>query len=296
MLKHKKATAFLLGLALLPSMFYGVNEAYAKHHGPIPGVDIPYDAAAFYDMTKIDWADSAPSKYAIKSLMGNGGTVIDLTRLLKSLLFGDDWLEITKMHVLETDTYTAMVTPFDEKALDNVLQDTDTVLATSKKMGMIVQDMGNVDMFHPNVEVDEVLPDSAYDTKLKLQQQDKTNKAGAEVAETYLKNQDGYDQAMMDALQASADAKGQMQNYQAFAHLQNIKSEQDLQTNALLGALLNVLATRDAAEMDQEAREEEAREGMMLNVVDPYSERSQKSLKENYDYEKYVPHGMPDFK
>lgn len=296
MFKHKKATAILLGLALIPSMFYGVNAAYAKHHGPIPGVDIPYDSAAFYSMTQIDWADSAPSRFALKALAGNGGNVIDLTRLLKSILFGDDWLDLTKMHTLQTETYSAMFKPYEKTALENVMKDSDTLLATSQKMGEIVQDMGNVNVFYPEPSVDEVLPDSAYDKTIKLQQQEKTYHAGAQVAKTYLENQDIYDQAEQDALAAVANADSQMQSYQALAHLQNVQAEQNLQTNALVGALLNVYATRHAAEMDQEAREAETAEGATLNVVDPYSERSQKTLKEVYGYEKYVPHGMPDFK
>ena len=169
------------------------------------------------------------------------------------------------------------------------------MIETSKKMGDLVADMANLENFHPEPMVDEVLPDSAYDTKAKLQQQETTYKRGAEIAELYLKNQDSYDQATQDALEMVQNTQGQMQNYQALAHMQNLKNEQSLMTNSLAGALLNVIATRNAAEMDQEAREAEARENAMVDVYDPYSEREQKTLKE-FGYEKYETKGMPDFK
>lgn len=295
MWKHKKATAVLLGLILLPSMFYGVNSAYARHHHRVRGTDYPYDAAAYYSMTAISWADSAPSKYALKDLAGAGGNVIDLTRLLKSVLFGDDWENLTKMHEIQTEAYRVYVTPYDKDTLKKVTQDSDVMIETSKKMGDLVADMANLEAFHPEPMVDEVLPDSAYDMKAKLQQQEKTYKRGAEIAELYLKNQDSYDQATQNALEMVQNTQGQTQNYQALAHMQNLKNEQSLMTNSLAGALLNVIATRNAAEMDEEAREAEARENAMLNVYDPYSEREQKTLKE-FGYEKYETKGMPDFK
>ena len=45
----------------------------------IPGVDEPFNPAAYYSLTQISWADS-PSPYALKDLASNGGSIFDYTR------------------------------------------------------------------------------------------------------------------------------------------------------------------------------------------------------------------------
>ena len=95
-------TGFISGFGLI---------AYAH---VIPGVDKPFNPAAYYTLTQISWADS-PSPYALKDLASNGGSVFDYTRYIKSILFGDKFEKLAETDVDKTKNDEINSTPFSEK-------------------------------------------------------------------------------------------------------------------------------------------------------------------------------------
>lgn len=91
----KKVSALTLALMVGVSLgFGGISEAH-HHHGPVPGVDKPYNPPAYYSQTEVSWEDS-PSTFALRDLARQGGNVYDYTRHLKSILYGTKfqaWLQ-----------------------------------------------------------------------------------------------------------------------------------------------------------------------------------------------------------
>lgn len=103
----KKAIFLALVLAVGFGIgYYGITEA--RHHGPRPGIDKPYDPPKYYSQTEISWADS-PSPFALKDLAAQGGNVYDYTRHMKSILYGTKfqvWLQnlLQRVGILEKHT------------------------------------------------------------------------------------------------------------------------------------------------------------------------------------------------
>ena len=84
-----KKKIFILTCVMIMGFCIGFGVVtYARHHHLVAGVDYPYDASTYYNPTAIGVADSAPSSFALKDLAANGGTVYDVTRHIKSALFG----------------------------------------------------------------------------------------------------------------------------------------------------------------------------------------------------------------
>lgn len=112
----KRKIAFLLAAVALT----GATMALAKHH-PIAGIDYPYDSAAYYDLTKVDLADS-PSTFALRDLAAQGGSVYDYTREMKSILFGDNFLKLADLSQIRYMNSVLNHTKFDVSVLNDIQQ------------------------------------------------------------------------------------------------------------------------------------------------------------------------------
>jgi len=294
MVKHSKAKMILLGLAMIPTMFYGVNLAYARHHHPIPGVDIPYDSAAYYSMTAISWADSAPSQYALKDLAAQGGQVIDLTRLAKSILFGDKFQKILEEQIKSTIALQIDKTPYKPSDFAAVQSDLDEInlVATAQKDALSKVSLEG--FYDPSIDPDYVFNRGKRDNHAKLLQMNENYKAMEELSQAVMKSQDPILKATQDALTLSENAQGSVQARQVMNSLHAINDSVLSQKSALLNGLLLNYATENEGELDSIAQAQDFAEKALFQAQDPYDEKTDDSLK-TMQYEKYETKGMPDF-
>lgn len=292
MMKHMKLKMAVLGLTVLPTLFYGTNLAFAKHHSPIPGVDIPYNAGAYYSMTAISWADSAPSKYALRDLAGQGGNVIDLTRLIKSLLFGDKFGDIVSVQTDETSAVQQDVLPYQPGGFLGPQNDVEVLNSVLKKQKDILSDVSLDEFSVTTSNYDAVRPQ--VDDSVKLQRMNKNYQDIYQLAQEVMHSQDSIQQAAQDATVMNANAQGRVQAHQAGNTLQTINDSVLSQKTALLNGLVMNYATEHMKELDDEASAREFNESMMFHPRDPYDERQQKTF-DDIGYEKYETKGMPDF-
>ena len=107
MKKFLKALVAALGLG-----FCGGYVAYAE---TIPGWDEPFNIDAYYSPTEISWEDSTPSPFALRDLAAQGGNVVDYTRLIKSVLFADNFNQMVANATNKSQIAEMNSTPFDDK-------------------------------------------------------------------------------------------------------------------------------------------------------------------------------------
>lgn len=276
MFHHKKAIAVLLGLALLPTMFYSVNLAYAKHHR-IAGVDYPYDASAYYSMTAISWADSAPSKYALRDLAGNGGNVIDLTRLVKSILFGDKYQQIWSEQQKNSEAYEIKVKPYGIPILAPAKSDIEEIQELTKQKNATLEG------------ISYVLPE---DWRAKSKTLDKNYEAILDVAHQTIQSEDQNAKALQDAMALNANAQGTLQAEQARNTMNGLSVSLDQEEETLLQAVMAGQVTEYQNEMNEEI--EDRNKQKFINAVNPYREKTKEALAD-FGYEVYESKGMPDF-
>ena len=85
----------LLALAAFSGLLAGsIHFASAR---VIPGVDRPYDPAAYYSPTAISYADSRPSVFALRDLARQGGSVYDPIREAKEILIAGRFETILRL-------------------------------------------------------------------------------------------------------------------------------------------------------------------------------------------------------
>ena len=295
MMNHSKTKMVLLGLALIPTMFYGVDLAYAKHHHPVPGVDIPYNSAAYYSMTAISWADSAPSKYALRDFASQGGTVIDITRLAKSILFGDDYQKILNEHVRSTTALQTDTTPYKPADFNSVQSELNEINRVAYEQKDALSKVSLDGFYTPTTDPEYAAFRGKRDNRAKLLQMNENYKAGEELAQDVMRSQDAITQATQDALNLSAGAQGSVQVQQSMNALQAIDNSVSSQKTALLNGLLMTYATENEGEIDSAAQAEDAAQNALYSGMDPYDEEHTKTGLEQMGYQKYETKGMPDF-
>lgn len=296
MMKHIKAKVFLLGLATIPTLFYSVNLGYARHHhhGPRPGIDIPFDSAAYYSLTRISAADSAPSEFALKDLAAQGGNVIDITRLAKSILFGNDFDKLLSGKIEDLLAYQKQHGSYVSHQFDQAQIDMDEIQNLTKMSATSLQNV-SLEGFH--VAEDDPEGYNAppqFDNPKKYQQMNQNYQTVVSVAQDAMAVQDHTTQATQEALNLSANAEGELQARQAGDTLTSIYASNLQQRNNLLNAALMELATTEADEIDQKAQAHAYAENAYYHPADPFNEREQKSA-EDIGYQKYETKGMPDF-
>ena len=271
----------------------GFGIVYAHH--AVPGVDKPYNPAAYYSLTDISWADS-PSTYALKDLAANGGNVYDLTRHIKSQLFGETFADIFDVLFAKTQNDTINTTPFSP----NMFAETNAAL-TMLRQGM--ENIGKtIDISDNNPYLRqgdndewEAYNENAYDCQ---QKQIWLNQSYRQIAEGSRQEIDGMKATLNAAdtvLAHTNQAQGELQLYQAQNELKALLVYEFARQNALDANIAQLNAARQANEYD-ETMEAAFFDAMThMDIADPYDIKSYAVLKETDGYEKPNAPGMPDF-
>lgn len=137
----------------------GGGFAFARHHHHhiVPGTDIPYNSAAYYSPTTIDYADS-PSTYALRDLAANGGSVIDYTRLAKSIL---DKIGLGNIYDGTVGLLTAQ--SIDNAPLSDISQERMAEILKATRMNYALNKTDpHFDTYNPHINSDDYDEDGTF--------------------------------------------------------------------------------------------------------------------------------------
>lgn len=261
----------------------------------IPGIDEPYNPAAYYSLTAISWEDS-PSPFALRDLAESGGNVYDYTRHIKSILFGDNFKDIlavatsmTQNEVINTTPFTSDIYTETDSALSLLRQGTETI----GKQVDISED--NPYLRQGDSDEWEAYNENAYDQRQKQIWLDQSYRQMVEGSQQELAGMENALTAASAVLAHSNQAQGELQLLQAQNELKALLVYEFARQNALDANIAQINATRQANEYDETAESAFLEAITRMDVADPYDSKEYALVKESDGYEKPEAPGMPDF-
>jgi len=281
--------------ALGATVTLGFFSGYVAFAHTVPGWDEPYDIEAYYSLTNISWADS-PSPYALKDLASNGGNVYDYTRHIKSILFADKFKNILEVATDKTLNDEINTTPFDEKIFAE----------TSDALKILVNGTEKVSKQIDSQEIEKNLQQGDGDEWENFNPKFNHEEKFLWLNEQYKNFADGANQEVNDLENVfkSADkilnhtnlAEGNLQVQQARNELLTLLAYELARKNALDANFEQMQSLYQMGEYDKNVESAYIDSITKFNVADPYDAGNYKLLREEYDYKKPEPIGMPDFK
>ena len=281
--------------ALSATVTLGFFSGYVAFAHTVPGWDEPYDIEAYYSLTNISWADS-PSPYALKDLASNGGNVYDYTRHIKSILFADKFKNILEVATDKTLNDEINTTPFDEKIFAE----------TSDALKILVNGTEKVSKQIDSQEIEKNLLQGDGDEWENFNPKFNHEEKFLWLNEQYKNFANGANQEVNDLENVfkSADkilnhtnlAEGNLQVQQARNELLTLLAYELARKNALDANFEQMQALYQMSEYDKNVESAYIDSITKFNVADPYDAENYKLLREEYDYKKPEPIGMPDFK
>ena len=283
-----------IGCAILASMMFAapfgtVTEA---HHHSVAGVDYPYDASDYYAPDRISKPDSAPSRFALRDLAANGGTVYDFIRHQKSILYQLRFVDI--LAVLQKRFQ------IDLKKIP---------VATDGGHGITIGDLKDLPVGAPISKMDKLKKrpslnsddpsDKPYDVESseaeKIAQLGQNYEGLFRTSTIFYGSSMDGDNAIQNATQASIEANGAMQTCQAKNDLTAISGSIEGNNTALYAGILEAMSLDGMDYLDKTIRAQESYSHATFSPVNPYDDDVKRAEKESYDYEKPEAPGMPDF-
>ena len=281
--------------ALGATVTLGFFSGYVAFAHTVPGWDEPYDIDAYYSLTEISWADS-PSPYALKDLASNGGNVFDYTRYIKSILFADKFKNILEVATNKTLNDEINTTPFDEKIFAE----------TSDALKILTKGTEKVSKQIDSQEIEKNLQQGDGDEWENFNPKFNHEEKFLWLNEQYKNFADGANEEVNDLENVfkSADkilnhtnlAEGNLQVEQARNELLTLLAYELARKNALDANFEQIQALYQMSEYDKNVESAYIDSITKFSVADPYDAENYKLLREEYDYQKPEPVGMPDFK
>ena len=282
-------------LAVLGAGFISGYGLIAYAH-VIPGVDEPFNPAAYYSLNKISWADS-PSPYALKDLASNGGSVFDYTRYIKSILFGDKFEKIAETDADKTKNDEINTTPFSEEIFAETSEALKVIgIGTEKVTRTATIDETNPYLRQGNDDHWDTYDQNSFNRQEKYKWLDDTYKNFADGAKAEIVETEKTIEAAKKIFEHTNAAQGHLQMCQAQNELKTLLAYELARQNALDANLAQLQAVNQAAEYDANVESAYIDSIMKFDVIDPYDGVNFQLLKDEFDYEKPKAAGMPDFK
>ena len=262
----------------------------------IPGVDEPFNPAAYYSLTEISWSDS-PSPYALEDLASNGGSVFDYTRYIKSVLFADKFVKTAEIDADKTKNDEINTTPFAEE----IFAETSSALkiidiGTEKIARTATIDETNLYLRQGNADHWESYNPDSYSRQEKYKWLDDTYKNFADGAKAEIVETEKTIEAAKKIFEHTNAAEGHLQMYQAQNELKNLLAYELARQNALDSNFAQLQAVYQANEYDETVESAYIDSITKFDVIDPYDGVNFQLLKEEYDYDKPLPARMPNLR
>ena len=261
----------------------------------IPGIDEPYNPAAYYSLTAISWDDS-PSPFALRDLAESGGNVYDYTRHIKSILFGDNFKDILAVATSMTQNEVINTTPFSSE----VSAETDSALSLLRQGTEPIGKTVDISESNPYLRQGdndewEAYNENGYDRQQKQIWLDKSYLQIAEGSQQELTGMEEALKAAQTVLAHTNQAQGELQLIQAQNELKALLVYEFARQNALDANIAQLNAARQVSEYDETAESAFLEAITRMDVADPYDSKEYALVKESDGYEKPEAPGMPDF-
>ena len=278
-------TAAAASGALLSNVHQG--EAWGGWWGP-------WEPENYWDPIRISWRDTFdPGHYFLGDLSGQGGSVYDYTRIIKSVLFGEKFL-----HIVENIAEQLGIDIIDRLHLDPMIMNIATNMAGEKQnRATELHSTAQKDLltesssFHSYNEGHE-----AYDAPRNLVRQRQEISASAvkyaQIAESAIADGDRTRETVHRLMEAAANAKGETELRQIMEQLNAISVADQSQVTALLAAKVQLENDQRQVDLDKEIEWEKQAQDAKIIVTDPYNE--ERAAVSGYDREK--PRGFVRFK
>ncbi|MBR4904827.1 MAG: hypothetical protein IKZ53_09155 [Selenomonadaceae bacterium] len=286
---------FLAVMSVLSAGFISGYGLIAYAH-VIPGVDEPFNPAAYYSLTQISWADS-PSPYALKDLASNGGSVFDYTRYIKSILFGDKFEKLAETDADKTKNDEINSTLFSEEIFAETTAALKIIgIGTEKVARTVTIDETNPYLRQGNDDHWDTYDQNSFNRQEKYKWLDNTYKNFTDGAKAEIVETEKTMEAAKKIFEHTNAAEGHLQMYQAQNELKTLLAYELARQNALDANLAQLQAVNQAAEYDSNVESAYIDSITKFEVIDPYDGVNFQLLKDEFSYDKPKPSGMPDFK
>ena len=280
----------LMAVGVVAMLTGGIGVTSAWHH--IPGVTEPFDPPNYYNPLTVSIPDSAPSPFALRDLAAQGGHVYDMTRDIKSVLYGEKFLNI-----LTTIVEKLGIAKIDHQSVssDLLAEGTDHTKEMQDRANEIAQieEWKRVEaspLFHGFDEKEEKYnaPRDTMAQRRVLADAYTSYAKGAQLAVSDHAESDAVMQKLLDAL---AHAKGEMEIRQIGAQIEALSAAEDAKRTALLAALTELKATKQREETDRAMEHQRQVERSKVIVADPFDKEAVKAS----GYERRKPLGFVPF-
>lgn len=264
------------------------------HKGEAWGWWGPWEPENYWDPIRISWRDTFdPGHYFLGDLSGQGGSVYDYTRIIKSVLFGEKFL-----HIVENIAEQLGIDIIDRLHLDPMIMNIATSMAGEKQSRATeLHSTAQKDLltesssFHSYNEGHE-----AYDAPRNLVRQRQEISASAakyaQIAESAIADGDRTRETVHRLMEAAANAKGETELRQIMEQLNAISVADQSQVTALLAAKVQLENDQRQVDLDKEIEWEKQAQDAKIIVTDPYNE--ERAAVSGYEREK--PRGFVRFK
>ena len=259
----------------------GFSIVYAKI---IPGVDRPYDPPDYYSQTSISYADS-PSPFFYRDLVRQGGNVLDVTRKIKSALFGADFLNLSNIFKIKTSNDEINTTPFNSSILSQSQQNIDNINATTNAITTSVNISDNA-LFRSPKDTD---PDKVYDSGSQASWLSNTYLAITQSAKNSLEDVENQFSTLNQIIDNNNTATGNLQANEAASQLKALNAALMARRNALLSNNLNMSIAAQKQQTDEELEGSRNTDNTGGYFADPYNQKE-------YDAAQYEKPAAPGFK
>ena len=289
--KHGKRVLLITAFTVAASAGALVSNV---HKGEAWGWWGPWEPENYWDPIRISWRDTFdPGHYFLGDLSGQGGSVYDYTRIIKSVLFGEKFL-----HIVENIAEQLGIDIIDRLHLDPMIMNIATNMAGEKQnRATELHSTAQKDLltesssFHSYNEGHE-----AYDAPRNLvrQRQEISTSAVkyAQIAESAIADGDRTRETVHRLMEAAANAKGETELRQIMEQLNAISVADQSQVTALLAAKVQLENDQRQVDLDKEIEWEKQAQDAKIIVTDPYNE--ERAAVSGYDREK--PRGFVRFK
>jgi len=289
--KHGKRVLLITAFTVAASAGALVSNV---HKGEAWGWWGPWEPENYWDPIRISWRDTFdPGHYFLGDLSGQGGSVYDYTRIIKSVLFGEKFL-----HIVENIAEQLGIDIIDRLHLDPMIMNIATNMAGEKQnRATELHSTAQKDLltesssFHSYNEGHE-----AYDAPRNLVRQRQEISASAvkyaQIAESAIADGDRTRETVHRLMEAAANAKGETELRQIMEQLNAISVADQSQVTALLAAKVQLENDQRQVDLDKEIEWEKQAQDAKIIVTDPYNE--ERAAVSGYDREK--PRGFVRFK
>lgn len=258
----------------------------------VPGWDEPFDPPNYYSPTSISWADTENPSFFYRDLGWQGGQVYDMTRDIKSTLFGDNFVNILAQIAEKLGIDIVNHQPWDEHEMREI---GDILKQKEKEKEDIyilhaANDITESPLFHRYGEsnLDAELPrDKAKQrTVIALAATDY-----ATAAKTAIEGSRATGEAVSRLLDAAANAQGEMELRQIKEQLEALSAAEQQQTTALIGARIQLRASQQREALDEELAHEARVDAAKVQVSDPFDTEAVEAA----GFERPAPQGFVPF-